>query len=267
MLSSLDFYPFLNLSRVLNMNLTPQGSQIISELALRYYCSEDAVITLFQAVINGGGSMAQFSHPEFGGSGQWMQGGMTMVGDMFNNALKSKVDGLCSELAGLCNNSALFVPMAPQFHGNENSSLFVGNGGGQWWPMDLGSPSSSGSQNQTRYAVFPATQRLAIENQGNLTIYDTLNHQIGGVGQQQGGDASLSFTSQFGLVRLADLPVVSGFGQAQPPPVYSTSPAPESNLDEGDIFAKIERLAELRQKGILSENEFASKKAELMSRL
>lgn len=37
--------------------------------------------------------------------------------------------------------------------------------------------------------------------------------------------------------------------------------------EESDIFAKIERLAELRQKGILSEQEFASKKSELMSRL
>jgi uncharacterized repeat protein (TIGR03803 family) len=27
---------------------------------------------------------AQFSHPEFGGSGQWMRGGMIMVSDMFN---------------------------------------------------------------------------------------------------------------------------------------------------------------------------------------
>ena len=43
--------------------------------------------------------MAQFTHPELGGSGQWMQGGMTMVGDMFNNALKAQVDGLCAELS------------------------------------------------------------------------------------------------------------------------------------------------------------------------
>jgi hypothetical protein len=34
-----------------------------------------------------------------------------------------------------------------------------------------------------------------------------------------------------------------------------------------DIFVKIERLAELRGKGILSEEEFAAKKTELLSRL
>jgi hypothetical protein len=33
--------------------------------------------------------MAQLSHPEFGGSGQWMAGGATMFSDMFNNALKA----------------------------------------------------------------------------------------------------------------------------------------------------------------------------------
>ena len=36
---------------------------------------------------------------------------------------------------------------------------------------------------------------------------------------------------------------------------------------EIDIFAKIERLAELQQKGIVSPEEFAAKKAELLSRL
>ena len=34
-----------------------------------------------------------------------------------------------------------------------------------------------------------------------------------------------------------------------------------------DLFAKIERLAELHKKGILSSEEFAAKKAELLSRL
>jgi hypothetical protein len=36
---------------------------------------------------------------------------------------------------------------------------------------------------------------------------------------------------------------------------------------EIDIFAKIERLADLQQKGIVSPEEFAAKKAELLSRL
>jgi hypothetical protein len=34
-----------------------------------------------------------------------------------------------------------------------------------------------------------------------------------------------------------------------------------------DIFALIERLAELKDKGILSQGEFAAKKAELLARV
>ena len=94
------------------MQLTDQGRQKIDELARRYAVSTDAVMTLLQAVVNGHGSMAQFSHPELGGGGQWMQGGMTMVGDMFNYGLKAKVDGLCSELSQLLAQQP-FVP-SPQ---------------------------------------------------------------------------------------------------------------------------------------------------------
>jgi hypothetical protein len=259
------------------MQLTHQGSQIVEEMARRYYVSVDAVMTLLDAVNNGGGTMAQFSHPEFGGAGQWMQGGMTMVGDMFNNNLKNKVDNLCCELAGLLANQPLFVQPPPnqaQGQGGYGAvSLFVDGGGGQWWPSDLGSPSSSGSQNNIRYAIFPSARRLAIEINGQVTIYDTLDHQIGGIGQQQGYDASLTFSSQYGLVAIASLPVVQGAGSVQPnfqpdfQPAPFDAPAQQANDGGGDIFAMIERLAELRQKGILSDAEFASKKAEMLGRL
>ena len=55
--------------------------------------SVDAVRTLLFAVAAGGGTLAQFNHPELGGNGQWMSGGMTMVGDMFNYGLKATVSG------------------------------------------------------------------------------------------------------------------------------------------------------------------------------
>jgi len=43
-------------------------------------------------------------------------------------------------------------------------------------------------------------------------------------------------------------------------------PAPAA-ADEADIFAKIERLAALHAKGILSDQEYQSKKAELLDRI
>jgi len=281
-----------------DMQLTTQGSQRIEEIAQRYHLSVEAVMTMLQAVMNGNGAMAQFSHPELGGTGQWMQGGMTMVGDMFNYTLKAMVDNLCTELSGLLASQSLLMPAAPsqrqtQGAGGDEVSLFVSGGGHSagWWPADLGMPSATGSQNNLRYAIFPASHRLATDINGQMTVYDTLNHQIGGVGQQQGQDASFTFTSQFGLVRIADLPIVSGAGgltgtssppsadhgpagvgqsfaaptvsQAGPGPM-PTSPTPTSREEEIDVFTKIERLAELHQRGILSSEEFVAKKTELL---
>ncbi|MFO1112356.1 MAG: SHOCT domain-containing protein [Rhodospirillales bacterium] len=310
--------------------LTPEGQRIVEGLARRYGFSNDAVTVMLQAVAAGGGTMAQFDHPEFGGMGQWSRGGMTMIGDMFNNALKARVDGLCAELAGVVGqHSNPQRPAASQRQSQSQGgapmammgdvSLFVpmaGRASATWWPADLGQPSSVGQQNDIRYAVFPATRRLALLINGVLSVYDTLDHHIGGVSQQQSGDASLSFTSQHGLVRLSELPAVSGDEPrkaapvaaapaeapaaaapvtpadpapaapatqattpepAAPPPFSqqrgAPAPAPEAPARpsragaDDDVFAKLERLAGLRDKGILSEDEFAAKKAELLARL
>ena len=57
----------------------------------------------------------------------------------------------------------------------------------------------------------------------------------------------------------------------EPPLTAAQEPRPEpyrgETTQDTDIFAKIERLADLQQKGILSAEEFAAKKAELLSRL
>ena len=68
----------------------------IDRLAIRHSVSTDAVRTILRALRSGGGTMAQFSHSDFGGMSQWSPG-MTMVGDMFNNSLKSKPDTICTE--------------------------------------------------------------------------------------------------------------------------------------------------------------------------
>jgi hypothetical protein len=82
------------------------------------------------------------------------------------------------------------------------------SGGEKWWPDELGQPSSSGSQNNMRYAFFPKARRLLIEKQGNLMTYDSGDHQISGM-QQSGETSSLTFTSQNGAVRLDELKKVS----------------------------------------------------------
>lgn len=269
--------------------LTPEGLKKINELSQKYQVSNDAVMTLLQALINGNGSMAQFNHPELGGSGQWMSGGMTMVGDMFNNALKATVDGLCIELSNLLmNQNFTLTSSSSQFQsqggqqqgfsgnyssssGNEPVSLFVpSTSSGHWWPNDLGSPTATGAQNQVRYAYFANSRRLAIDINGQVSVYDTLDHQIGGVSQQQGGGSSVIFTSQYGTVDVLNLPIISGPGTLQKsssPTTSNAQPVNTNNPSPTDIFATIERLAELKEKGLISEEEFATKKSELLERL
>lgn len=286
------------------LQLSSAGQQAINDIAQRHGFSFDAVLSMLGSVINGNGSMAQFSHPEFGGSGQWMQGGMTMIGDMFNGYLKGRVDNLCAELARLISNQPGLLRSGSFQSQSQNGSTQVNNWGGgdsgsvtgngnslfvpapvqpDWWGPDLRWPNSSGGQNGMRYAWFSQARRLAIESNGQVIIYDTQDHQIGGVSQQQSGGYSVTFSSQYGYVDLSRLPIVSinGVAPATPAPMptpvaqtFSNSapyqPAPTSSGgDSGanDIFNSIEKLATLQSRGILSEQEFASKKAELLSRL
>lgn len=272
---------------------TPQGQTLINDIARRYNLSYDAVVAMLDAVMRGNGSMAQFNIPELGGSGQWMMGGMTMVGDMFNSGLQSTVDNLCVELSNLLANQPdeLFPPAPAQSQmqssmnaNNESVSLFVNNpqtmGNNNWWSDDLGVAASTGGQNNVRYTYFPSTQRLAIEIDGQVTVYDALDHQISGFSQQQGGNDSLSFFSQYGLVSVANLPVVTPTGgtdtadnrpsdgdiQAQDTQNEATHHT-VSEAEGMNIFSMLEQLGVLKEKGILTEEEFTHKKAELLSKL
>jgi hypothetical protein len=282
--------------------LTPEGQQIINNIAQRYNFSPDAVFSMLQSVINGNGSMAQFNHPEFGGSGQWMRGGMIMLGDMFNNGLKNSVGGLCQELANLIANQPGLIQTGSfqsQNQGTQQQSNFGGNqqqqngsgptgavslfvpppagSSGNWWPAGLQFPTSTGSQNNVRYAYFATIRRLAIEVNGHVTLYDTLDHQIGGFSQQQSVGGSITFTSQYGLVDVKTLPIISTDSMPLQTPVQN-QPAPNSTQNnpvnnaqdanqEADIFGALEKLAHLKDKGILSDAEYGAKKAELLARL
>jgi hypothetical protein len=77
--------------------------------------------------------------------------------------------------------------------------------GPDWWPKELGNPSTSGSQNDAKYAFFTSKRRLAIQKDGQVSVYDSGDHQISGVSQQQGAGSSLTFTSQNGNVSVDEL--------------------------------------------------------------
>ena len=174
----------------------------VERLAERYSLSRAAVQAAFVALRRGGGRMAQFSHADFGGMSQWSPG-MSMVGDMFNTQLKSKLDALCTEIVAHLT--------APEVGGSDVSSkpeevsYRSEATSPAWWPNGLGHPAAVGGQNDLRYAVFPETRRLVIDDRGMISTYDTGNHRIFGVAQAQSSERTLSFTSQSGLVKVTDL--------------------------------------------------------------
>lgn len=61
------------------------------------------------------------------------------------------------------------------------------------WPVEFGPSGAAGSQNDTRYALFPSSRRLVNEERGMRTIHDTGEHVITGVSQQQSSDRTLKF--------------------------------------------------------------------------
>ncbi len=232
---------------------------------------------------------------------------MIMLGDMFNNGLKNSVSGLCQELANLIANQPDLIQTGSfqsQSQGNQQQNNFGGGqqqnssgptgpvslfvpppagSSGNWWPVGLQFPTSTGSQNNVRYAYFANIHRLAIDVNGQVTLYDTLDHQIGGFSQQQSVGGSITFTSQYGLVDVSTLPIISIDNvpyqapvQFQPEPAY-VQPAPvfvqpspvntQELIQDSDIFGALEKLANLKDKGILTDSEYSAKKAELLARL
>lgn len=299
--------------------LSPAGNQLVQNLSQRHGISTDAALHMLLAVQNGNGSMAQFNHPEFGGSGQWMRGGMTMTSDMFNQHLKNTVNNVCSDISSeLANHQqGSFVGSSQSQSQNGSHSQMQASGGmpassslfepdpeANWWPMEFGPPNAVGSQNDVRYAYFAQICRLAVKTGSDVWVYDTQHHQIGGFSQQQGQGGSITFSSQMGTVNLASLPVISCNGIAPEPPVPAAAPAHEPMAPEpchnpsasvaptppaplnpspaptqqatssgGDsastsgILETLDRLGELRDKGYVTDEEFAAKKADLLSRL
>ena len=116
---------------------------------------------------------------------------------------------------------------------------------------------------------------------------DTLDHQISGVSQQQGGNTSLTFSSQYGTVSTLSLPLISGPGLQPAAPTnfadnqafpVAAAPAPQSpptlppqanngGQSSADLLVILEKLGHLRDAGFLTEDEFQAKKSDLLSRL
>jgi hypothetical protein len=156
----------------------------IERIAGEHQVSTAAIAALAAELRRSHGRAAQFRHPDLGGMGQWIAGGMLMIGDMFNHELKAKVDRICNAVAKAV----------------AGSDEPVSREAISWWPEGFGTPSAAGSQNAMRYAFFPAVKRLVVDDNGAVSIYDTGAFLIAGVAQQQDVSQSLSFSTADGPI-------------------------------------------------------------------
>ena len=187
------------------MTHSPDEDRLVADLADRHGMSRDAVGAVLKALKSSGGRMAQFSHPEFGGMSQW-SGGMTMVGDMFNDGLRTKLGAIAGELSEfLAKHPEESRPAAANTNDVSYTSR-ASSSGSNWWPEGLGRPHSTGAQNDMRYAIFDT--RLVIDDHGQITVYDSSGHDISGIAQAQGSASTMTFTGRSGLVRVSDLKVL-----------------------------------------------------------
>lgn len=170
----------------------------IDDIAKRRGVSRGAVEAAREALERGGGTMAQLSHADFGGMAQWSQGGMSMVGDLFDSALKGRFDAVMADLLDLRGRAGPAGPAAPAAGQAPRAER-------GWWPDGLGSPSTSGSQNRMRYAYFPQARRLVIEEDGRRRVFDTGENRITGVSQQDSDTRTVAFSTASGRVRIEDL--------------------------------------------------------------
>ncbi len=154
----------------------------IATLAKQHQVSVGAVEAIVSALRATGGKSAQFNHPELGGMGQWMPG-MLMLGDMFNNSLKAKVEKLIGDVL-------IAMPDLPLVAAGK-AGLPDMFGAGLWWPKSLGTPTASGTQNAMRYAYFADANRLAVKIGETVFIYDTGDYRITGVSQQQASSSGV----------------------------------------------------------------------------
>ncbi|GAB4120142.1 MAG: hypothetical protein OHK0057_26060 [Thermoflexibacter sp.] len=141
----------------------------LKEIAMKYDLSLGAVIMLFSGLQNTQGNQVQFNHPELGGVGQW-QAGMIMIGDMFNHALKAKINELCHELALIVKKEQKATP----------KKSVIKN-----FDAIYGTPALKGTQNDLKYAYYPAKDIFIIEQYGKLEKYSTEGYQVTGISQQQ----------------------------------------------------------------------------------
>ncbi|ROO26084.1 SHOCT domain-containing protein [Salinisphaera japonica] len=234
--------------------------RLVDELADTHEFSRAAIAHLAEAITAGAGDMAMFDHPEFGGPGQWMRGGLILTSRPEDTILTHRIEALCNALSEQARAST--SDRAPADSWSDVTDIMAPPDTAAmdaWWPAELGTPEATGSGDNLSYAYFRAAGRLAIRERGRLTLYDTGGADIIGIAQSQTDATSETvFTTPEGRLPLAELAPVD----AAPAPAAEGPPA-----DHDTILDTLERLGTLHAQGVLTDAEFMAKKQELLARL
>ncbi|WP_245271188.1 hypothetical protein [Mesorhizobium sp. LNJC384A00] len=141
------------------MTNTQKEAELIARLARQHGVTDGAVMAVLEALRRGGGTMAQFSHVDFGGMSQWSSG-MTMVGDMFDDSLKAKLNTIAAELSAY-----LFIPPS---HNATTRAIVL-----QLWPTPAhGGLRSLGARLPLVLKTICATQRFLSKAAWSSTIME-----------------------------------------------------------------------------------------------
>ena len=89
-------------------------------------------------------------------------------------------------------------PLAPITRGSEAART--------WWPHELGSPTTTGSSNDLRYAYFPDKHCLAVDDGQRVKVYDTGGQSINGFSSSDG--KALTFHSESGPRKVSSLKLI-----------------------------------------------------------
>jgi hypothetical protein len=175
--------------------------EFIAKIAVRYSVSKEAVAMVLNGLKATGGRRVEFNHSDFGGLCHWAPT-RTLVEDMVNYEASAKLKAVVGDLLE-------YLRFRPTSFGKLAGPAVTYRPGESrptdWWPAELPAPETTGSQGRLRYAIFPDAHRLAIEDSGTVTIFDTLNHRLTDISRVPGPDQALTFRSDVGLVTISDL--------------------------------------------------------------
>ena len=157
-------------------------------LAEAFDVSEDTVAILAETILRGRGEQARFNIPELGGQGIWKLGQDAVIGNGFNEELNHQATELCNAiqeaLMSEANRSTLEFQRVTDTHDMMPASIEPAN----WWPDEFGEADAYGDTDTLRYAYFAAHDRLLVQTNQRLRVFDTTGFQVRSIASVGGSD-------------------------------------------------------------------------------